>query len=526
MKLSAKILVLFYQVLHCLNVAHRTTGPCSRPLGLMSGSVHDWQLSASSSFPADKDPECHVRYARLHQPRGRAWCAKHKSPNEWILVDLGVAAQITGVMTQGRGDRDEWVTDFTLSYSQDAFRWEFVNDPYGNRKVFVGNSDAHSLRHSYLDQPVTARFVRLHILHWYRHPSLRLEIIGCQECNQLISSPPFTKISASSHQPWSRRNSCEPEDGHIHTHRGWCSRHTNQHQWLQFDLGPATQVTGILTKGRADTKRRQWVTSYTVSYSNDSVVWFVYKDGNQLGPKVFAGNMDKSTERHHYLNHPFTARYVRINPITWHHTIALRAGLTGCPHTGECGPGFVQVNPLSSCVANLAYGKGTWVNDKRHGWADWQYGRASLAVDGILDNVLPRCAILDNYYSGQPLWMVDLGWREPISGIIIVTWQGQGQDKVTSYRDYVYNLDRLTVYVANRPRLEAFQLGTANDSESESGASKCGTITRANNALFQPRLHFECPGKIIGRYVYIKAVSVANRWSRLYSAVLCEVLVY
>jgi hypothetical protein len=59
-----------------------------------------------------------------------------------------------------------------------------------------------------------------------------------------------------------------------------------EHQWLQFDLGPATQVTGILTKGRADTKRRQWITSYTVSYSNDSVVWFVYTDGNHLGTKV------------------------------------------------------------------------------------------------------------------------------------------------------------------------------------------------------------------------------------------------
>jgi F5/8 type C domain. len=68
-----------------------------------------------------------------------------------------------------------------------------------------------------------------------------------------------------------------------------------------------------------------------------------------LNFQVFSGNMDKSTERHHYLNHPFTARYVRINPVTWHHAIALRAGLTGCPHTGDCGPGFVQVNSLSRC---------------------------------------------------------------------------------------------------------------------------------------------------------------------------------
>jgi hypothetical protein len=98
---------------------------------------------------------------------------------------------------------------------------------------------------------------------------------------------------------------------------------------------------------------------------------------------------------------------------------------------------------------------------------------------------------------------------------------------VTSYRDYVYNLDRLTVYVANRSRLEAFQLEAANNgSETDASAAKCGTITRANSALFQPRIHFECPRKLTGRYVYIKAVSVANRWSHLYSAVLCEVLVY
>jgi hypothetical protein len=51
----------------------------------------------------------------------------------------------------------------------------------------------------------------------------------------------------------------------------------------------------------------------------------------------------------HYLNHPFTARYVCINPVTWHHAIVLRAGLTGFPHTGDCGPGFVQVSPLSQC---------------------------------------------------------------------------------------------------------------------------------------------------------------------------------
>ncbi|XP_067007369.2 lactadherin [Anabrus simplex] len=519
MRIGARVLVLLYNLL--LQWKH-SAGECARPLGLTTGAVRDWQLSASSTLPQDLDPECHVRYARLHQPRGRAWCARTKTPDHWLLVDLGVAAEVTGVMTQGRADRDEWVTAFSLSYSQDAFRWDFTVDVDGQRKVYSGNSDAHSVRHNYVEPPITARFIRIHVLEWNRHPSLRLEVVGCQECNQLISNPPFTKITASSYYPWIRKNSCQPEDAHIFTHRAWCARHMNEHQWLQFDLGPPAQVVGVLTKGRPDTKRHQWVTSYTISYSNDSVVWYSYKEGNHLHPKVFGGNMDRSTERRHYLNQPFTARFVRIHPYTWHHAIALRAGLIGCPHHGECGQGFLRVTPLSRCVANLAYRKPTWVNDRRHGWKDWHYGNAALAVDGSSDTVLARCAILDNYYVDQPVWMVDLGWKEDVSGVILTTWQGAGQDKVMVYHDYLYNLDHLTVYVSNRPRLESYQLTLSPDGN----VTRCAVISRANNALFRERLHFDCGTTLPGRFVYITASGVPNRWTQLYTAVFCEVEVY
>lgn len=61
--------------------------------------------------------------------------------------------------------------------------------------------------------------------------------------------------------------------------------------------------------------------------------------------------MDKDTERRHYLNHPFSARYVRLHPLTWRHGIGMRAALLGCPQKtdGECGPGFFHVNAISGC---------------------------------------------------------------------------------------------------------------------------------------------------------------------------------
>ena len=43
------------------------------------------------------------------------------------------------MMTQGRGDGNEWVTAFMISYSMNAFNWYYVKDQYGNQKVCNAN---------------------------------------------------------------------------------------------------------------------------------------------------------------------------------------------------------------------------------------------------------------------------------------------------------------------------------------------------------------------------------------------------
>jgi len=487
----------------------------SRPLGMTDGTIKDWQLAASSALSRADDPQCAVKFARLHQENGRAWCAAKRAVNEWVLVDLGVASKVSGIVTQGRGDISEWVTHFMVSYSLDAYKWEFARDIYGTKKVFKGNSDSHTLRHSYLEHPVSARFVRVHVVDWHRHPSLRLEIVGHQECNEMISEVPYSEITASSHKLWRKKKTCTPDLGDISSSGGWCPKRQTNNEWLQFDLGPPTQITGLVTKGQGN--RRCFVTSYTLSYSNDTSVWFFYKDVNHFEPKIFGGNMDKNTERRHYLNAPVVARYVRFHPVSWHRKIGMRAGVIGCRYRGSCGPGFLQVNSGSSCIANKAFEKETWVNDKRHTWSQWRYGHSDLSVDGKLDTNLPNCAIMDNYYVDKPLWRVDLGTEVTVSGAVILTWQGAGQDSMTGYTDYVYNLDKLTVYVTSKP--------VEND-ESLQGKSKCAAVTRLNNALFNPRLHFDCPEPLRGRYLYVKATGVPNRWRRLFTVVLCEVMVY
>lgn len=51
-------------------------------------------------------------------------------------------------------------------------------------------------------------------------------------------------------------------------------------QWLQFDVGPPTVVTGIVTRGRGDGTKKTWVVRFRLSYSNDSSVWHFYKDAS------------------------------------------------------------------------------------------------------------------------------------------------------------------------------------------------------------------------------------------------------
>ena len=95
-------------------------------------------------------------------------------------------------------------------------------------------------------------------------------------------------------------------------------------------------------------------------------------------------------------------------------------------------------------------------------------------------------------------------------------------DKKPTYRDYVLNLERLTVFISNKPRLESPAL------ESE---MKCGSVSRSNNALFHPKLRMECNGggsdtAVKARYVYIMSTPVPNRWDRIFNSIFCQVYVY
>ncbi|XP_077988665.1 protocadherin Fat 4-like [Glandiceps talaboti] len=156
------------------------------PLGMESGDITDAQLTASSFYDSNHTPQ----RARLYQPSegsfAGAWATAVNDNNQWIKVDLGRQREITGFVTQGREDADQWVTQYKISYSDDNSNWVYYKDDSGNDWVFDGNTDRYTTVPNMIDEHFLARYVRIYPVGYYGHTSMRMEIYGIKEESQLI----------------------------------------------------------------------------------------------------------------------------------------------------------------------------------------------------------------------------------------------------------------------------------------------------------------------------------------------------
>ena len=88
------------------------------------GRIQDSQLSVST-YQGGINSE---KSARLNMPAitgvsGGAWRADIEDSNPWIQVDFLRPVTVTGVITQGRDAKDQWVTKYKIKYSDDGITW-------------------------------------------------------------------------------------------------------------------------------------------------------------------------------------------------------------------------------------------------------------------------------------------------------------------------------------------------------------------------------------------------------------------
>uniref|UniRef100_A0A8C8RW32 EGF like repeats and discoidin domains 3 n=1 Tax=Pelusios castaneus TaxID=367368 RepID=A0A8C8RW32_9SAUR len=160
---------------------------CSEPLGMKSGHIQDYQITASSIFRTlNMDMfTWEPRKARLDkQGKVNAWTSGHSDQSQWLQIDLLVPTKVTGIITQGAKDfgHVQFVGSYKLAYSNDGEHWTIYQDEKQKKdKVFQGNFDNDTHRKNVIDPPIYARHIRILPWSWYGRITLRSELLGCTE---------------------------------------------------------------------------------------------------------------------------------------------------------------------------------------------------------------------------------------------------------------------------------------------------------------------------------------------------------
>ncbi|XP_067035066.1 uncharacterized protein [Acropora muricata] len=335
--------------------------------------IPDNQMTASSYYSSAYYPY----FGRLHDIRGRGWAGRTRSNlSDWLQVDFGRIALVCAVATQGNPSLNEWVIDFSLSFSSDGASWMHSSDLQGNKMVFtrLGNN-------SYVDQqtlpaPMSARYIRFHPISQHNWNTLRVEVyeafspvttsapgyfhhaIGVQDPSII----PDNQMTASSYYS----SLYYPYFGRLHNIRGggWAGRTpSNPSDWLQVDFGRIALVCAVATQGNP--YLNEWVIDFSLSFSSDGASWMHSSDlqGNKM---VFTRLGNNSYVDQQTLPAPMSARYIRFHPISQHSWNTLRVEVyeafspvtTSAP--GPPAPVTCGVSPMTRVIGGVDAKPGNW----------------------------------------------------------------------------------------------------------------------------------------------------------------------
>uniref|UniRef100_A0A8B9HBZ7 EGF-like repeats and discoidin I-like domains 3a n=1 Tax=Astyanax mexicanus TaxID=7994 RepID=A0A8B9HBZ7_ASTMX len=126
---------------------------CSEPLGMKSGHIQDYQITASSIFRT-------LNMDMFTWEPGKARLDKQGKVNAW---------------TAGHSDQSQW-----LQVLSPLKRFILVSVSVLSQ-VFQGNFDNDTHRKNVIDPPIYARFIRILPWSWYGRITLRAELLGCTE---------------------------------------------------------------------------------------------------------------------------------------------------------------------------------------------------------------------------------------------------------------------------------------------------------------------------------------------------------
>jgi len=124
---------------------------------------------AQRSF-SDSHHESGLQNSKLDYTKG--WAAANPVTGSWIQMDLGQNTVISGVITKGRNDAPQWVTQIKVETSVDDTTWDLV------LADVPANTDSTTQVTNEFPELVNARYVRITVMGFYGHPAMRAAVLG------------------------------------------------------------------------------------------------------------------------------------------------------------------------------------------------------------------------------------------------------------------------------------------------------------------------------------------------------------
>nr|XP_015204340.1 PREDICTED: discoidin, CUB and LCCL domain-containing protein 1-like [Lepisosteus oculatus] len=166
--------------------------------------LHVFLFNASSYWEEVDSLGRHFVWSPANKGTRSIWAPKSDSADPWLELDLRDRSNITGIITKGSEDRNDfYVKSYTVHYSRDRKHWK-VYKTVGSKeeRVFEGNSDSIHETQNSLIPSVAARYLLLRPRDWHRRAALQVRVLGCPalRTRSFAYSPPGVTSTAMSPQ--------------------------------------------------------------------------------------------------------------------------------------------------------------------------------------------------------------------------------------------------------------------------------------------------------------------------------------
>jgi hypothetical protein len=246
------------------------------------------------------------------------WCDRHNMVGHWIQLDNGKLGTISGIITQGRKDADQWVESYKIKYKDENGSWWDIDG-----KTFPGNKDRDTKVTTTFSKPVRTRYLRIYPQTFHKHMSMRVDMI--------VTDTNTNNSSALGDLPYKNHKSSANwgDDaigaghgaGRLDSSRAWSAKYNKNTEWYELSLNNPINITGIAMKGRPDSD--QWITSVKIQYyKNYADGWKDVDDGF-----IFDANYDRHSLVKIFFEKPIKAKAIRIYPQTWYGHASGRFGI-------------------------------------------------------------------------------------------------------------------------------------------------------------------------------------------------------